>query len=245
MYTILLLQHRTTPTAALLLTALVACGCNVAASGLNMEGARLHQQGDYQGAMSRFTQAIAQDPNNADAYYNLAATAHRMGKLNNSEAELVQAESFYNQCLDRDPNHVDCYRGLAVLLTDTNRPDAAFRLLEGWVTRSPTLPDAKIELARLNEEFGDRDKAKEFLLGALSLEPSNPRALTALGNLREAEGDHLQALENYERSLAANQFQPLVASRVAMLHSVVGRSTHLSPPGDTRIVQQPNHWKRY
>src|SRR5690606_27573433 len=97
----------------------------------------------------------------------------------------------------------------------------------------------------LNDEFGDRAKAKEFLLSALNLEPNNARALTALGNLREAEGDHLQALQNYERSLAANQFQPLVASRVATLHAAVGRSTLLSPPGDTRVVNQPNDWKRY
>ena len=239
-----MLQAATRPLPGLVVLALFS-GCNVASSGMNMEGARLHQQGDYQAAMQRFMQAIAQDPNNADSYYNLAATHHRMGKLNNNEADLIQAESFYNQCLDRNSDHTECYRGLAVLLTETERPDAAFRLMEGWVTRSPALADAKIELARLSQEFGNNNAAKEHLLSALNLEPSNSRALTALGNIREADGEHLQALQNYERSLASNQFQPLVASRVAALQSTVGRSTLLSPPGETRVVSEPRTWRRY
>ncbi len=229
----------------LLLALLCPAGCNVASSGLNMEGARLHQQGNYQAAMQRFMQAIAQDPSNADGYYNLAATYHRMGKLNGDETDLVQAESFYNQCLDRDPNHVECYRGLAVLLTETGRPDAAFRLLDGWVARSPTVADAKIELARLSQEFGDQQAAKENLLAALNLEPNNARALTALGSIREMEGEYLQALQNYERSLAANRFQPSVASRVAALQPSLNRPALLAPPGETRVVSQPATWNRY
>lgn len=231
--------------AGLLLAALAQSGCGVAASGMNMQGARLYQQGDYRGAAKRFTQALAQDPGNADAYYNLAATYHRLGKLNGQESYLTQAESFYNQCLDRDPNHTDCYRGLAVLLAETGRSDAAFRLLEGWVARAPALADAKIELARLNQEFGERGRAEEYLLGALKLEPNNPRALTALGNIREQEGQYLQALENYERSLIANHFQPMVATRVAALHAKVGPSARLSTPAATRVVDQPTRWKRY
>jgi tetratricopeptide (TPR) repeat protein len=229
----------------LLLATLSASGCGVAASGMNMQGARLYQQGDYRGAAQQFTQAIAQDPSNADAYYNLAATYHRLGKLNGQESDLTQAESFYNQCLDRDPNHADCYRGLAVLLAETGRSDAAFRLLEGWVARAPALADAKIELARLNEEFGERGRAEEYLLGALKLEPNNPRALAALGSIREREGQYLQALENYERSLRANQFQPMIATRVAALRATVGPVARLSTPAPTRVVDQPTQWKRY
>ncbi len=121
------------------------------------------------------------DPNDADAYYNLAATYHRMGRLEHRQSDLDQAECYYNQCLDRNPNHTECYRGLAVLLAEQGRKDDAFRLVEGWVQRQPTSADAKIELARLNNEFGNRQAAQEQLIEALAVEPDNPRALDGLG----------------------------------------------------------------
>ena len=94
-----------------------------------------------------------------DAYYNLASSLHKNGKLNNRPADLQQAEQLYNQCLDYDPNHAECYRGLAVLFAETDRQDASYRLLEGWSSRSPQLPDPRIELARLYEESNNMPQA--------------------------------------------------------------------------------------
>jgi len=110
----------------------------------------MYQQGYYQGALQQFQQAMATDPNNPDGFYNLAATYHRLGKLNNRRQDLDQAEGLYNQCLDRDPNHRDCYRGLAVLLLDEQRSDEAKRLLQGWATRNPMSAAPKVELARIS-----------------------------------------------------------------------------------------------
>lgn len=233
------------PPLALLAGISLCCGCQVASHGQNVEGTRLFQQGDYQGASDRFQQSIANDPQNPDGYYNIAATYHRLWKLRGQETDATQAENFYNQCLDHDPDHADCYRGLAVLLVETKRSDAAFRLMEGWVTRSPALPDAKVELARLYDEFGNPDAAKARLQEALALDPSHSRALTALGKLREEAGEHLQALQIYERSLAVNRFQPHVATRVAALQSSFGPSTGMLPPANTRVVRDPNQWSRY
>jgi tetratricopeptide (TPR) repeat protein len=218
----------------------------MATQGLNSEGVRYHQQGDYQAAGERFLKAVTNDPNNADGYYNLAATYHRVARQTGDQNDFAQAENFYNQCLDRDINHVDCYRGLAVLLSETSRPDASQRLLEGWVSRSPQLAEAKIELARLKQELGDRYQAEQYLLSALNQEPNNPRALTALASLREASGDHAQAMANYQRSLGLNRFQPQVASRIASLRSTIGSAAPLSTaPSETRFAAQPPTWRRY
>lgn len=232
------------PQRALLLAVPLLVGCQMASHGLNSEGVRLHAQGDYQNASKRFLQAVANDPNNADGYYNLAATYHSLGKVTGRQADLLQAENFYNQCLDRDPDHTDCYRGLAVLLAETNRSDASFRLLDGWIARNPTSADAKVELARLRDEFGNQEAAKQLLLAALNTDPNNARALTALGKIREDQGEHLQAIANYERSLQLNQMQPQVATRVAAMHSALGTLWN-SPTGDTRVVQEPSTLTRY
>jgi len=239
--------RRTTATLLFLAAACSFCsGCQqVASQGMNAEGVRLYQQGDYANASQRFMKAIAEDANNPDGYYNLAATYHRLGKASGNPTDLEQAESFYNQCLDRDGDHVQCYRGLAVLLVETNRSDAAHRLLEGWKMRSPAAPQPRIELARLKQELGNRDAAKQDLLEALTIDPDNQRALTALARLREESGELSQALALYERSLASNPMQPQVANRVASLRTSTGMHSVLQAPGETRVVNQPPQWRRY
>ena len=93
---------------------------------------------------------------------------------------------------------------------------------------TPGSADAKIELARLNDEFGNRQAAKDYLIEALVVEPDNPRALTALGKIREDAGDTEQALANYQRSLWHDNRQPRVASRVSTLQN--GAAGALSAP---------------
>jgi tetratricopeptide (TPR) repeat protein len=203
---------------AVILLGLTGCG-GFSAQARNAEGVRLFQQARYQEATKQFQEATYADPNNADAYYNLAATYHRIGKTEHRQADLDQAETYYNLCLDRQADHTDCYRGLAVLLAEQGRNDEAFRLVEGWVQRQPGSADAKIELARLNDEFGNRQAAREHLIEALAAQPDNPRALTALGKIREESGENVQALANYQRSLWHDNRQPQVAARVTALQT--------------------------
>jgi len=219
-----------TAVGGLLLTAMLPllCGCGeFAAQGRNAEGVRLFQQARYQDAMREFQEASYDDPRDADAYYNLAATYHAIGRAERRKSDLDQAECYYNQCLDRNPNHTDCYRGLAVLLAEQGRRDDAFRLVEGWVQRQPALADAKIELARLNDEFGNRQAAQDQLQEAIAWDPNNPRAWAALGKIREDAGDKAQALANYRRSLLQDDRQPYVASRVSALQ---GGAVGAAPP---------------
>jgi tetratricopeptide (TPR) repeat protein len=225
--------------AGLLLSLAAGCG-GMAAQGLNAEGVRLYDQAQHQEAIQRFERAISSDPDNADAYYNLAAVYHRMGVVNRDPSLVAQAEHYYNQCLDRNEAHYQCYRGLAVLLVEQERSEEAFRLIEGWVDRSPSDAEPKIELARLFEEFGDRQAAKRQLVEALSADPESARALAALGRLREQMGEHALALADYQKSLWYDRYQPQVAARVAALQSAFGPvdTTVPGPPKDTRLVSR-------
>jgi tetratricopeptide (TPR) repeat protein len=221
------------------------CGCRMAATGQNVEGVRQYQQGQYPAALQRFQQAVAADPANADAYYNLAATVHRMGVQSGDRQALSEAEKLYNECLNHSPNHVDCHRALAVLLVETDRSDRAFALLKNWAVRSPQLADSRIELARLYHEFGDRETAKLHLDEAIRIDHQNPRAWAALGRLREDAGDYQLAMENYQRSLSLNTFQPGVAARVADLRRTTGGGPIVTPPGGTRTVDSNSPALRY
>jgi len=206
------------------LLALAGCG-EFAAQERNASGVRLFQQTRYADALREFQEATYNNPKDADGYYNIAATYHRMGRQEHCESDLKQAEKFYNDCLDRNPSHTECYRGLAVLLAEQNRKDAAFRLVQGWVDREPTSADAKVELARLYDESGNRQAAQNYLVEAIEAQPDNARALTALAKIRDDAGDKVQALANYQRSLGRDSRQPHVASRITALQGGVTAPT--------------------
>ncbi|HPP54236.1 MAG TPA: tetratricopeptide repeat protein, partial [Thermoguttaceae bacterium] len=106
---------------------LAGCG-SVASRGINAEGVRLFQQSRYDEALQQFQKAVYLDPKDADGYYNLAATYHRLGVLNQRPSDLKQAEHYYHMCLDQNPDHRECYRGLAVLLIEQGKGEEAFRL---------------------------------------------------------------------------------------------------------------------
>lgn len=218
----------------LALASAVGCG-SFAARGMNAEGVRLFEQARYQEAIRQFQQAVFSDPNNADGYYNLAAAYHRLGTLDNKPPDLAQAERYYNQCLDRAPDHRECHRGLAALLMQQGRRAEAFRLLEGWVDRSPGSAEPKIELARLCEETGDLEAAKRHLIDSLKVDERNARALAALGRIREQVGETREALLAYQRSLWHDRFQPEVQARLAALQSAVS----LQPSASGQPVWAP------
>ena len=72
----------------------MAGGCtNFVANSHNADGVTLFQRGQYQDALQKFQEATYADPNNADGYYNLGATYHRLGQLRNQPDSLARAEN--------------------------------------------------------------------------------------------------------------------------------------------------------
>jgi len=217
---------------ALAIVPLAGCG-GLAARGRNAEGVRQFEQARYDQSLAQFQQAIQNDPNSADGYYNLGAVYHRLATLNHRPSDYAQAERCYNQCLDHDVDHAECHRGLAVMLVEQGRTEEAFRLIEGWADRRADLAEPKIELARLLEETGKPTAARERLVEALAIDPDQPRALAALGHMQEQSGDRAQALASYQRSLWHDRFQPDVAARIASLQSSL-------PAAPTVTVETPS-----
>lgn len=218
---------------------IATAGCGALARNDNSEGVKLYQQGNYQGAVNSFQQALAKQPGSPDGFYNIGATYHQQAKLFGRPQDMQLAEQYYHLCLARSPDHPSCQRALAVLLVEQNRGNEAVANLAAWASRRPGDPQPRIELARLCEEHGDAPAAENHLIDALAVDPNNPRALVALGQLRESSGNTQQALANYSRALAIDGRQPMVAARVASL-SAGGSPTVVAPgtpaPGGTAVA---------
>jgi tetratricopeptide (TPR) repeat protein len=206
----------------------------------NCGGVAYYQQGQYPQAVASFQQALAIDPRNADAYYNLAASYHQSAKQTGDQNAYLQAEQLYNRCLDLEANHIECHRALAVLLVETNRQDKAFTLMKNWAIAAPQVAAARVELARLHEEFGDPQTAATYLSQALQINPHDARAFAALGKMREQQGDTQQALANYQRAYQLNPMQPGVAERLAALSRGSAAAPAANPSAPTTAPLSPN-----
>lgn len=203
--------------AMLCLSTLANVGCNLGAQQSNIVGQQAFQNGNYMQAMSRFQQALSQNPNNPDANYNLAATFYSMGKSQRNSQYLSQAEQLYRKAIGLNGQHSEAHRGLAALLIETGREQNAFDLLEQWKQRVPNSAEPLIELARLYQEYGDNQHATDMLADALKVDGKNIRALKAMGRVRETQGESALALDNYMRVLQLDGSQADVAQRVAVL----------------------------
>jgi Tfp pilus assembly protein PilF len=217
------------PAVAFLLATLLPCllaasGCGMAAYQNNSTGVQLFEQGNYDGAARRFQQAIADDPAFSDGYYNLASTHHRLWKLRGTPNDAAQAEQLYRLSIDRNPEHREAYRSLATLMNEQGRAQEAFILINTWATRSAKPAEARVELAKLYQEYNDYASAQARLREAIELDPRNARAFAELAQLQERIGDPAQALTNYSRSYDLDRAQPQVEQKIASLRSIQGGS---------------------
>ncbi|HMO16216.1 MAG TPA: tetratricopeptide repeat protein [Pirellulaceae bacterium] len=213
--------------------------CNMAATGHNVHGRRLYEQGQFNQAFQSFNKAIQANPRNADAYYNMAALYHYLGRQQNNIQYLQQAEQLYGQAITFDNNHVSAYRGLAVRMLESGRGQDAFNMLRNWQARYPYSEEPLIEIASLLKDTGDRNRSMQYLVDALALNSQNARALKEMGQLREEAGQYQLALDNYIRSYQANNLQTDVAQKIASLQGQLAYSPGMPGPGQPIQPGQP------
>lgn len=230
----------------LLALSLLSVGCNLGSQQSNIVGQQAFQNGNYMQALGRFQQALAQNPNNPDANYNLAAVFYSMGKSQRNSQYLSQAEQLYRKAISLDGQHAEAHRGLTALLIETGREQFAFDLLDGWRKRNPNSAEPLIELARVYQEYGDNQHATDLLADALKVDGRNVRALKAMGRVRENQGESLLALDNYMRVLQLDGSQVDVANRVAFLQQRVASQGYGSQPNssDAPRYGAANPWQQ-
>ena len=192
-------------------------GCRFAANRQNSIGRQAYESGQIAQAINRFQRALNLNPNNADAYYNLASSYYLLGKQQQNDQWVAQAEQLFRQSIALNDQHIDAHRALSALLIETNRERYAFELVDAWRQRYPQSAEPLIEIARLYQEYGDHRRATDFLSDAVRIDSQNVRALKALGHVREAQGQLQLAMENYNRALQLDTSQYDVAQRVRQI----------------------------
>lgn len=193
---------------------------------LSEEGDAFFKQGNFNGAIVHYKNALEKDANYLPARFSLALAYLETGKLEQAERELrkVQLQDPYDQrtslhlarianfqdkpdaaiplldtYLKAHPNDSVALEQLAFSATIKGDSMAARKYLEQTLAAEPGRVSAKIALAHNFMSQDERPKAREVLERLLSEQPTNRAALHALARLEFQERDPEGMLDVYSR----------------------------------------------
>jgi tetratricopeptide (TPR) repeat protein len=163
-------------------------------------GGSLWNLQDFDAAEDAYRKAIAADPNNAHAYYNLgyllheklnrypeAETAYRksieldpdfswvyinLANLLAKQNQSVEAEKLFRKAIELDPK-APVYNNLANLIRREHRFQDALRVLEKFAEADPDNFMPYMSIASVEKLLGNIDKSKEYMEKARPLIPND------------------------------------------------------------------------
>ncbi|MDO9583029.1 MAG: PEP-CTERM system TPR-repeat protein PrsT [Desulfomicrobium sp.] len=155
---------------------------------LNSEGEVLFQQGNYNGAIVHYKNALEKDPNFVDARFNLGLAYLETGKLDQAEREFQKVQL-------QNPRDSRVTFQLARIANFQNKPAVAVPLLTSYLQEHPDDPAAMEQLAFSATISGDLAGAQELLEKVIAVEPGRVSARLALIHIYMTQGDGARARE--------------------------------------------------
>ena len=162
---------------------------------LNAEGETLFQQGNFNGAIVHFKNALEKDQNFTDARFNLGLSYVETGKLDQAEREFQKLQL-------QNPHDARISFQLARIANFQNKPALAVPLLEEILKQNPDDPATLEQLAVAASISGDLISARQHLEAALSHEPDRVSARLALIHNLMNQGEWDKARETLDSLLA-------------------------------------------
>ncbi|TAM81922.1 MAG: tetratricopeptide repeat protein [Acidobacteria bacterium] len=226
------------------------------------------QHGYIEAAVPAFKRAISQDPNAADAYYDLGTLYMEKKKwdlaeevlekavqlkpddpmgLNNlgivaaQQGKLMIAEQYFKQVLKRDPSNDLALGNLADLFRSQQRFQDAQQLLDEALKRRPDDPQLNYKLGMVYAGQGLNSQAQTYLERAVRLQPDNAEALDNLGVVYALTGQLDRAAETFSLCIQkAPRFdQPYL--NLARVDVKLGRREEAVQALNALLAQIPGH----
>lgn len=152
-----------------------------------------HEQGDLNGAIASFREALRLDPQSSRA-------ARRLGVALGSTGDYTEALSVLSGAILREPQNELLLYERAQVETHTGDFARAEADLRNALAIKPDYADALNNLGSLLAQSGDASGAESSFRQALTVDPYNPGARANLGRLLTAKGSLAEAAFELERS---------------------------------------------
>lgn len=169
-------------------------------------------------AAEAWKKALALNPKNAGAYYNLGALALMQNKLPEAEKNFLQVAKL-------DPNNPSIHWELARIYLASNKPDQALNEGQTMVKLDSKNPGSHWALVQIYLATKKTDDALKAGQAALALDPKNPDSHWNMANLYVQLGKTDDALKEGQAALALNTNNPDNHWKMAVLYMQLGKNT--------------------
>lgn len=168
------------------------------------------QQGKYAAAVDAYQEAIAHEPDNGRAHYNLGVAAYASGQLDTAIAA-------YERAVTLLPDDADAFYNLAIAYDKAGQPAAALRAYGQALSVAPTDPDIRYNLALLYKKNHEFEDAQRHLEEVVRLDAGYARAYSHLAAIYGRQGRREAAIACFERLLELGHDQEAAHHMLAAL----------------------------
>ena len=157
-------------------------------------GIALNDQGDADGAIGHYRQAVELRPSYAEAHYNL-------GRLLVQKGQVDEAVAHYEKALEINPADAAAHNNLGATLFANGRVDEAIVHYQKALAIQPDYADASCNLANALLSNGDLDGAIAHYSACLAVSPNQPEAQYNLASALFRTGRTDEAIAHYQKVL--------------------------------------------
>jgi tetratricopeptide (TPR) repeat protein len=157
----------------------------------------LMSQGDNQGAIADYNQAIAINPRDSEAYKNRGLTKNALGDNQGAIAD-------YNQAIAINPIYSDAYYNRGNAKYQLGDKQGAIADYNQAIAINPRFSDAYSNRGYAKSQLGDKQGALADYSQAIVINPRLSLAYNNRGNVKRALGDKQGAIADYNQAIAIN-----------------------------------------
>jgi len=157
-------------------------------------GITLNEQGDTDGAINHYREAVELWPGYAEAHYNL-------GRLLAQKGQLDEAVAHYEKVLEINPGDAEARNNLGVTLSASGRLDEAIAQYQKALAIRPDYADASCNLAGALLSKGNLDGAIVHYSACIAQSPNQFEAQYNLANALSRMGRTDEAIAHYQKVL--------------------------------------------
>jgi len=201
------------------------------AAGPGADGLEALDQGHYEEAVHTFQAAIAADPSDYTAHFNLALA---YGFLHRDTEAIAE----YRKTLELKPGLYEAELNASILMLRQNKAADALPLIEAAAAQKPTEFRPRFYLAEAQLASGAPGKAEENYRKAADLDPKSAAAQLGLARSLAAEGKTTDAAPYFRR---AAELDPAYRDSLLELAGLYEKNRQLAEAIDIyrQYAQQP------
>ena len=198
------------------------------------QGAILQNQGDLDGAISKYKQALKINPDIPGAYNN-------MGNALKNKRNLAEALNCYRQAIKIKPDYAEAYNNMGIALRESGDLDAALNLYKEAIKFKPDFADAYNNMANVLKDNGQIEEAINSYQDAIKFKPDFAEVFINIGNLIRDKGDLDEALSYYKKAIKLKPNYPDAFNNIGNVLKDMGNADGAIEAYNKAIKIQPSY----